>query len=82
MWFWKFYSEQLFNMKINLNNREEVLDTKKDILTIKELFELKKFTFKNLVVKINGHLIKRDEYISASFKDGDKVDVIHMISGG
>jgi len=69
-------------MKINLNNREEILDTNKDILTITELFELKKFTFKNLVVKINGQLIKRDEYASATFKAGDKVEVIHMISGG
>jgi len=69
-------------MKINLNNREEILDTNKDIITITELFELKKFTFKNLVVKINGQLIKRDEYASATFKAGDKVDVIHMISGG
>ncbi len=69
-------------MNINLNNREEILDTNKNILTIIELFELKKFTFKNLVVKINGQLIKRDEYTSATFKAGDKVDVIHMISGG
>lgn len=69
-------------MKINLNNRDEVLDTNKEILTITELFEIKKFSFKNLVVKINGRLIKRDEYTSATFKDGDKVDVIHMISGG
>jgi len=69
-------------MKITLNNREEILDTNKSILTITELFELRKFSFKNLVVKINGRLIKWDEYASASFKEGDKVDVIHMISGG
>lgn len=69
-------------MKITLNNREETLNTNKSVLTITELFELKKFTFKNLVVKINGALIKRDEYTAASFKEGDKVDVIHMISGG
>lgn len=69
-------------MKITLNNREEVLDTAKSVLTMKELFDLRKFTFKNLVVKINGELIKRDEYATASFKEGDKVDVIHMISGG
>lgn len=69
-------------MKITLNNREEILDTNKPILTLTELFELKKFSFKNLVVKINGTLIKRDEYAAASFREGDKVDVIHMISGG
>jgi len=69
-------------MKITLNNREETLDTAKASLTMTELFELKKFSFRNLVVKINGQLIKRDDYASASFKEGDKVDVIHMISGG
>ncbi len=69
-------------MNITLNNREETLDTNKEILSIAELFELKKFSFKNLVVKINGTLVKRDEYQSAYFKNGDKVDVIHMISGG
>lgn len=69
-------------MKITLNNREEIIETDKPLLTITELFEIKKFSFKNLVVKINGILIKRDEYAGAVFKDGDKVDVIHMISGG
>lgn len=69
-------------MKITLNNREEIIETDKTVLTITELFEIKKFSFKNLVVKINGTLIKRDEYAGTAFKDGDKVDVIHMISGG
>ncbi len=69
-------------MKITLNNREEIIETDKSILTITELFEIRKFSFRNLVVKINGTLIKRDEYAGATFKEGDKVDVIHMISGG
>ena len=69
-------------MKIILNNREETLGTDKTAITMTELFEIKKFSFKNLVVKINGELIKRDEYATASCKEGDKVDVIHMISGG
>jgi thiamine biosynthesis protein ThiS len=67
-------------MTITLNNRTETF--KFDKLTIEELIKLKNFTFKALVVKINGKLIKKNEYTSAFFVSGDKVDVIHLISGG
>ncbi|MBI3124568.1 MAG: sulfur carrier protein ThiS [Ignavibacteriales bacterium] len=69
-------------MKITLNNNIEVIETSEDRLTINQLLQIKKYSFKNLVVKINDELIKRDGYDQAKFKEGDKVDVIHMISGG
>ena len=46
-------------MVITLNNRTEKID--KAYITVNELLELKNFTFKMLVVKINGKLIKKDE---------------------
>lgn len=67
-------------MKIILNNREEIIDN--DQLTMAELIKLKNFTFKMLVTKINDKLIKKDERESAIIRDGDKVVVLHMISGG
>lgn len=67
-------------MTINLNNRTESFDF--DVLTISELLKIKNFTFKFLVIKINGQLIKKYKYTEAKVVDGDKVDVIHMISGG
>jgi len=67
-------------MTITLNNRTETL--KSEELSIAELLQLKNFTFKLLVIKINGQLIKKDKYSEAKVKDGDKVDIIHMISGG
>jgi len=69
-------------MKITLNNNIEVIETVEDYLTISQLLQIKKFSFKNLVVKINDEFVKRDTYDNAKFMDGDKVDVIHMISGG
>ena len=69
-------------MKLNLNNREEVLATSKEILTINEIREMKSFSFRSLVVKVNGQLVKRDRYDEPTVKDGDKVDIIHLISGG
>lgn len=67
-------------MTLNLNNRTESFVN--DVLTISELLKVKNYTFKFLVVKINGQLIKKDQYPEANLNDGDKVDVIHMISGG
>lgn len=69
-------------MKITLNNTQEIIETLEVLLTIDQLLQIKKYSFKNLIVKINGEFIKRDGYKEAVFKDGDKVDVIHMISGG
>ncbi|HEY6952427.1 MAG TPA: sulfur carrier protein ThiS [Bacteroidota bacterium] len=69
-------------MKIVLNNKEEVLATAKPALTIAELLVMKNFSFKSLVIKINGQLVKRENRESAEFKEGDNVEVIHLISGG
>jgi len=67
-------------MRINLNNRAEEIE--KEELTLAELIKYKNFTFHLLVTKINHQLIKKDERENALIKDGDDVQVLHMISGG
>jgi thiamine biosynthesis protein ThiS len=67
-------------MKITLNNNSEELSG--DVMTVQQLLNIKKFTFKMLVIKINGSLIKKEDYDKAVIADGDNVDVIHLISGG
>ena len=67
-------------MKITLNNRVEVID--RDLLTIQELIDYKKFTFKLLVTKLNGQLVKKENRNNIEIKDGDTVMVLHMVSGG
>ena len=71
---------QFKQMKITLNNRKETIDA--DILTVQELIKKKNFTFRLLVTKVNGKLVKRDERDKVKIKDGDNVAVIHLISGG
>ncbi|MFW5793018.1 MAG: sulfur carrier protein ThiS [Bacteroidota bacterium] len=68
-------------MKIVLNNRNEEF-TAKDKMTVQELLDFKNFTFKFLVVKINNQVVKPEEFNTAVISDGDKVNVIHLISGG
>jgi sulfur carrier protein len=67
-------------MKIALNNSEELIE--RDEITVNELLELKKYTFKMLVIKINNNIVKKDDYGSAVIKDGDNVLVLHLMSGG
>ncbi len=67
-------------MKILLNNRPETFD--QENISISELLQLKNFTFKMMITKINGKLIKKAEREQAIVKDGDDVQVLHMISGG
>ena len=67
-------------MRITLNNRQEIIDAQK--LTVQELIDKKNFTFRLLVTKVNGKLVKRDERDKVEIKDGDNVAVIHMITGG
>jgi thiamine biosynthesis protein ThiS len=67
-------------MKIVLNNEEETIEG--NLLTINELLQIKKYTFKMLVIKVNGILVKKNEYEKATVKDGDDVMVLHLISGG
>ncbi|GAP45026.1 thiamine biosynthesis protein ThiS [Lentimicrobium saccharophilum] len=67
-------------MKIILNNKSETFD--KEQLTISELLAVKNFTFKMLVVKINGELVRRHEFDKSTVRDGDDVMVLHLVSGG
>jgi thiamine biosynthesis protein ThiS len=67
-------------MKIKLNNRTE--EIAEDHLTVQRLLERKKFTFKMLIIRVNGIIVKKDQYNETVIHDGDDVMVLHLISGG
>ena len=67
-------------MEITLNNRPESID--QDQISISELLILKNFTFKMLVIKVNGQLVKKDSYDNFIINNGDHVTVLHLVSGG
>jgi len=68
-------------MNILLNNNTEVLDDNK-VWTVRDLLDIKNFSFKLLVVKINGRLIPKTDYDVATIHDGDDVMILHLMSGG
>ena len=67
-------------MKITLNNNPENIQELD--LTVDQLLKLKNYTFKMLIIKINGNLVPKTDYETTSIHEGDDVNVLHLISGG
>lgn len=67
-------------MKITLNNREE--EFSQESMSVSQLLELRKLSFRMRIIKINGRLIARENYDSTMINNGDNVQVIYLMSGG
>lgn len=67
-------------MEITLNNNKETIPGEN--ITVAELIRIKNFTFRLLVTKVNGQLVKKDDRDKVFVKEGDDVMVMHLISGG
>ncbi|MCP4537958.1 MAG: sulfur carrier protein ThiS [Chloroflexi bacterium] len=65
---------------IRVNNRDEI--EWQEGLTVTGLLDLFRYTFPDIIVKINDELIPREEYPTRAIPDGAEVWVIHMIAGG
>jgi sulfur carrier protein len=50
--------------------------------TVSDLLKRMKYIFPNIVVKINGELVKRADFSNTVVNDKSEVSFIHMISGG
>jgi len=51
-------------------------------LTVEDLLREKTFTFPLKVVFVNKRLVKKDQLSSTALRDGDVVEVVHLIGGG
>lgn len=67
-------------MNIILNNRPEEFDLEE--MTVEQMLQIKKFSFKMRLVKINGQYIRKENYSTAIIKDGDNVQMLYLMSGG
>jgi sulfur carrier protein len=67
-------------MKILLNNREEVFEN--DRMSVAEMLEIKRFTYKMRLVRINGSFVPKENYETEIIHDGDNVQMLYLMSGG
>ncbi len=67
-------------MKILLNNRLEEFG--EEDLSITRMLELRKFSFRMRIIKINGSLIPKEKYDTTIIHEGDDVQMLYLMSGG
>jgi thiamine biosynthesis protein ThiS len=64
---------------ITVNNRP--VEWEED-MTVTRLLEKMNYTWRLLVVKINGELVKRKDYAQTKVPAGADVKVLHLVAGG
>lgn len=51
-------------------------------MTVRALLDEKVFTFRHIIVRVNGEYVPEEEYDSYPINDGDDVMVLHLMAGG
>jgi sulfur carrier protein len=67
-------------MEITLNNNKEIIS--EENISVADLIRIRNFTFRMLVTKVNGQLVRKEDRDKVYIKPGDDVIVMHLISGG
>ncbi len=68
-------------MKKQIIVNDNLIDWQEN-LTINKILKIMNYSFKMLVIKVNGELIKKDEYGTKIVPENADVKIIHLISGG
>lgn len=51
-------------------------------LTVQQLLDEKAYTFRHIIVRVNGNYVPEEQYQTYTIKDNDDVLVLHLIAGG
>jgi sulfur carrier protein len=51
-------------------------------MTVQDLLDALKFSFRMIVVKINGQVVLRPDFPTTLIPEGAEVQAIHLIGGG
>lgn len=51
-------------------------------MTVQDVLDTLKFSFRMIVVKINGQVVLRRDFKTTEVPDGAEMQAIHLISGG
>lgn len=54
----------------------------RDGMTVQDVLDALKFSFRMIVVKINGRVVLRHDFGTTPVPDGTDMQAIHLISGG
>ena len=67
-------------MKLTVNFETE--DFPESVLSISDIMKRKRYSFPHVITRLNGALVDREQRDSTLARDGDDVEIYHLISGG
>lgn len=73
---------QFKKMKLKLNNRDEEIASSEPLLSVNDIIRIKTFTYKEIIVRINGTIIMDEDYNIPQIKEDDEVIMMHVFGGG
>ncbi len=65
---------------IRVNNQYEV--EWRPGMTVQDLLDALRFSFRMIVVKVDGQIVLKKDFSTTQVPDGARVEAIHLISGG
>ncbi len=51
-------------------------------MTVRDVLTVMNYTFRMLVIKVNGSIVKKENWETFNVPEGADVSVIHLMSGG
>ncbi|MGB4437786.1 MAG: sulfur carrier protein ThiS [Sedimentibacter sp.] len=51
-------------------------------MTVEDILKLKNYTWKKIIVKVNGIHVEEEDYKVTVINDGDDVQMLHLLAGG
>jgi len=64
---------------ITVNTREQAYQAG---MTVRDLLDRNQFTFRHIIVRVNGEYVPEEQDDKAQVRDGDDVLVLHLMAGG
>jgi sulfur carrier protein len=64
---------------IRVNGREAEW---REGMTIRHVMKARGYTAPRIIVKVNGELVRQEQWETFQIEDGDDVQVLHMVAGG
>lgn len=80
-------------MRIVLNDEEESFpgngtafsqgaDSGGEALSVRAILDIKHWSFPLIIARLNGELVPREAYSETMVKEGDRLELYHLVSGG
>ncbi len=68
------------SVRITLNGEAETYEG--DSISIRAILDRKRWSFPLIIAKLNGEPVPRNEYESRLVREGDALELYHLVSGG